>query len=619
MAVAVVGGTAPFQYQFNSQPFQSENTLSGLRAGAYTVVARDLRGCTATANVTVTQPVPLSLTATPTSSRCAGGDDGTIVAVASGGNGGPFRYSLNFQTTPQPTGLFTNLKANTLYTVVAADQRDCIVAREVTIPQPNSYTISLTAQPAKCAGSADGTVAISVRGGTGNLIYRIGNGPFQSGTLFTGLAANTYEVTVQDANGCQGRESIAVGQPTPLRLTATSTPINCFGLTSGTASVTASGGTGAVTYRLTTAPASQTSTVFTGLGTGEYTIVGTDANGCTTPVSVTVGRADVLRVQAAMTPATCCVCPTGAVRLSSTGGSGATRQYQIIGQPYQANAQFAGLRPNAYQLRVADEVGCTDTVTVRVTDASAMTLTTGTIKNVLCAGGSDGEAAVQVAGGTRPFTFFWQTERKDTLQTRTATQTNLPEGTYTVSVLDSNRCTTSTVFVTLRSQFPVPTKPTVQLSGGALLVDQTVGIQWYVQQGTNPARPVPNATRPVLTPFESGQYYVVITANGCSSPPSDRVNFVLTATPEPVADFTVRVAPNPVSGGQLRVELEQAQRSAVSLNLLDASGRVIWQQQVPAFTGKKQATWPLTGISTGTYLLKADADSRRAVLRVVVE
>ena len=224
----------------------------------------------------------------------------------------------------------------------------------------------------------------------------------------------------------------------------------------------------------------------------------------------------------------------------------------------------------------------------------------------------------QVAGGTRPFTYYWITERRDTLSARTATQTGLAEGAYTVSVADSNRCTTSTVFVTIRATAILPDKPVIQQTGGTLLVDHTAGIQWFVRQGTTPARAVSNATTATLTPFESGQYYAVVTTSGCASPPSNVIDFILTAASEPVADFTVRVAPNPVRS-QLRVELEQAGRSAVGLALLDASGRAVWQQQVPAFTGKKQAEWPMAGIPAGSYLLRADADSRRAVVRVVVE
>jgi hypothetical protein len=76
--------------------------------------------------------------------------------------------------------------------------------------------------------------------------------------------------------------------------------------------------------------------------------------------------------------------------------------------------------------------------------------------------------------------------------------------------------------------------------------------------------------------------------------------------------------PNPVRN-RLRVEIEQAERSAVGIGLLDASGRAVRQYQLPAFTGKKSADWPLSDLPAGTYLLKADAGDRRVVSRIVVE
>ncbi len=615
VTVTVTGGTGPFQYQFNTTAFQAASTYAGLTAGSYPVTVRDARGCTAPYTALVKQPDALTLSITAAGAKCTGGTDGGIIAVPSGGNG-TYRFFLN--SVPRDNGTFFDLKGDSTYTIGVADRLNCVYFESVTVTQPPAFQVTLTPQPTRCAGSVDGSITVAALGGAGGYQYQVGTSAFQTGSRFTGLSANTYDITVRDANGCLSKKTAAVTQPAPFQLSAVSKPVNCFGPSSGTITVSATGGTGVPAYRLTTMQTTQASNIFLGVGVGGYSIVGTDANGCTEVTSVTVGQAIALKAQAVPTPASCCVCPTGAVSLTSTGGSGTARQYQALGQPLQPAPRIANLRPNTYRLRVVDEVGCADTVSTVVTNANALTLTAGTIKNTPCAGGNAGEATVQVAGGAGPFTYYWVTEAKDTLRTRTATQTALAEGTYTVSVADSNRCTTSTVFVTIRATAPLPDKPIIQQSGGALLVDHTVGIQWFVRQGTDPARAVPNATRPILTPFESGQYYAVITTSGCASPPSNVIDFALTATPEPNADFLVRVAPNPVRG-QLRVDLEQANRSAVGFRLLDAAGRAVWQQQLPAFTGKKQAEWPLAGIPAGSYLLHADADARRAVVRVVVE
>jgi hypothetical protein len=618
ITINATGGSGALQYQFNGQPFQSSNKVFGnLQAGVYSVGAKDGVGCTVQANVEVREPPSLSVSIGPVSPKCVGGSDGAFFAVASGGVG-DYRYILDYGT-PQTSGVFLNLKAATPYTLAVTDKNNCILFQTVTIDSPVPFDIKLATKSARCAGSADGSVTATVTGGTGPYQYQIGTSPFQTGTQFTGLAANSYEITIQDNNGCQGKKTAVVDQPAPLQVKAVPGPVNCFGPNSGSITLTPTGGTGAVQYQLATGKAPQASNVFTGIPVGNYTVVGTDANGCTSVVSVTVGQSDPLKIQAASIAATCCICPTGAVKLSSTGGTGTGRQYQLVGQPYQANSQINGLRPNTYRFRIVDEVGCTDSIAAVVTDGNALTLAAGKIKDVSCAGGNDGEAAVQVAGGTKPFIYYWASERRDTLTARTASQTGLIEGTYTVSVLDSNRCTTSTIFVPIKAQYPVPYKPTIsQIGSSTLTVDQSAGIQWYVRTGTNPGQPVPNATNPTLVPFASGQYYVIITANGCSSPPSDAINFILTALAEPVSGLSVKIVPNPVVD-RLRVEIEQTERAAVVVQMLDASGRTVMTKQIPAFTGKKQAEWPLAGISTGTYLLNVSADTRQSVLRVLVE
>ena len=616
VAINASGGFGAFQYQFNNQPFSSDNGYGGLKAGVYPIAVRDSRGCTVQSTVEVKQPAALSVVVTVVGTKCIEGSDGGIVAVASGGNGN-YQYFLDFGT-PQRSGTFTNLKANTTYQLIVADQKDCLLTTPVSVTSPSPFDIKLDVKPTLCTGSVDGSVSVAVTGGTAPYQYQLGTNAFQSGILFTGLSANTYDITVRDANGCQSKKAAVVPQPTPLKLTAVPGFVNCFGPNSGSITLTPSGGTGAVTYQLTTTRTPQASNVFTGLATGEYTVVGTDANGCTSPISVTIGNAVPLKIQATPIPASCCVCPTGGVKLSSTGGTGTKRQYQLIGQAYQANSQIDGLRPNPYQFRVIDEVGCTDSTVAVVTDASAMTLSVGTIKNVSCTGGADGEATLQVTGGTKPFTYYWLTEKTDTLKARTATQTSLREGTYTVSVLDSNRCTTSTVFVTMKAQNQSPFKPAISQSGSTLVVNQSAGIQWYVQTGSDPATPVPNGTQSTLIPFQSGQYYAVVTVNGCPSPPSDPINFILTALNEPSSGLSVRVVPNPIVS-RLRLEIEQAERSAVEVRLLDTSGRPVWQSQLPAFTGKKQAEWLLPNIPSGQYLLRAEAGSRQSVLRVLVE
>ncbi|GAB3895259.1 hypothetical protein GCM10028825_38920 [Spirosoma agri] len=614
--IGATGGTGPQQFQLNGQSTQTSNIFANLKAGTYQVSVRDVLGCSAQTTAEIKQPVPVVLTAKAVNAKCSGGSDGGILVAASGGNA-PYKFQIN--GGPLQTGeSFFDLKDKSTYVVTVVDGTGCATSQTAVIGAPQGFDIKTTVASAKCTGSADGTINVSSTGGTGSYQYQIGTGVFQAGTLFTGLAATTYEITVKDGNGCLGKKSVAVPQPQPLQLTATVTPVNCFGDNSGSVTLKPSGGTGSVQYQLASTKIPQASATFKNLALGDYTVVGTDSNGCTALLPVKVGKSDALKIQASTVAATCCVCPTGSVALTVAGGTGTGRQFQLLGRPLQVSNQFAGLPPGTYRFRVTDEVGCADSVTAAVTDAASISLTAGRIKDVACTGGRDGEAAVQVVGGTKPFVYYWQTENRDTLRAYTQAQTGLAEGTYTVSVSDSNRCTTTTTFVTVKALAPVPPKPVVVKNSNSLSVVEVTGIQWYIRVDTTAGKPLPNATSSTLVPFQSGRYYVIVTQNGCASPPSDYVAFVVTALSEPVGDLSVRVVPNPVTD-RLRLDIEQTQRQSVQVQLLDISGRSVRAYEIPAFTGKRQAEWPLAGITPGQYLLKANAGSRQSVIRVLVE
>ncbi|QJD81198.1 T9SS type A sorting domain-containing protein [Spirosoma rhododendri] len=616
ISVTATGGSGDKQYQLNGQEFQTQNTFISLQSGSYVVGVRDALGCSTQTTVEVKPPTPMTLSIRTVDTRCFGGIDGGLVVGVTGGTS-PYRYQINGGTA-QPSGTFTDLKAGS-YTLVVTDNAGCVTAQSALIGSPAAFDIRATAQPTRCAGSVDGSVTIVASNGNGPFQYQLGTGAYQTGTVFTGLGVGPYDFTVRDQIGCTIKRTVTVQQPVVLALTAAVLPVNCQGNASGAITVRSTGGTEPIRYQLTSSRTVQRNPVFSRLALGDYTVVATDTNGCTALLSVTVGKAEPIRLQATTQAARCCVCPTGTVSLTSTGGSGTTRSYQRLGLTDQASNQFGGFVPGSYRFRIADEAGCADTVQASVGDASALSLTVGTVKDANCAGGADGEAAVQIVGGTRPFLFYWQTPRRDTLQSRAMAQTGLTEGTYTVSVRDSNRCTASTAFVTIRSRFPTPEAPVVSQSGSTLRVTGSSGIQWYVQPtGSTSATAITNATSTTLTPFQSGRYYVVTTQNGCASPASNAVVFVLTAIAEPGTELSIRVLPNPI-GTHLRLEIEQAIRQTVSLTLHDAGGRSVRQFTVPAFVGKQQLEYPLPDLPAGTYLLRADATDRQATMRVVKE
>lgn len=612
--VAVTGGLPDRQYRLKDQgDYKASSIFNNLRAGSYTIQVRDAIGCTTETTTEVRQPSRVDFKLTnPISAKCAGGSDGAVIVAATGGNEN-FTYSINGGTFRQD-GTFLDLKAGTTYVITAKDGNGCQATTSAYIRAPEGILVIATPKPVLCADGSTGSISITAAGGTGSYTYQLDQAAPQLSNLFTNLKSATYTITVKDANGCLGTApNVSVAQPAPLKVTASSTLVNCRP-NSATISLSNTGGTGAIQYQLGTG-AFFTDPSFANVGVGNYTINAKDDNGCQAATQVSVKKADTLLAVATTVPAFCCTCTTGSITVNGSGGIG-TKQYQFGQQGFQFSNTFQSVAPGRYTVTVRDEAGCETPVNVTVTNATAMTLSLTNLRNVSCAGGRDGGATVQVAGGLKPFTYVWQTQKPADSLGVSNTTSRLPEGGFVVTVTDSNRCS-APVSATLSAQNPLPPKPTITGSGGNLVTNAQSGIQWYAGTELKTGKPVPNATQPTFTPFQSSPYFVVSTVNGCASPASDIFTFVLLAS-EPGSALSLQVLPNPVSD-QLQVEVDLPSRTTLRLQLIDLTGRSLFSVQTAPAIGKQRFAWPLTHVPTGLYILQADAADRRSVQRIIVQ
>jgi len=150
-------------------------------------------------------------------------------------------------------------------------------------------TLSVTGTPVNvaCYGNSTGSVTITPAGGSSPYTFLWSN--TSTTQNITGLTAGTYYVTVTDALLSTAYSNWTVAQPqSPLSATAgTLSNVSCFGYSTGSVSVTASGGTSPYTYAWSSNPAQNTRTA-TNLPAGTYWVTVTDQNGCTSPASTTV-------------------------------------------------------------------------------------------------------------------------------------------------------------------------------------------------------------------------------------------------------------------------------------------------------------------------------------------
>lgn len=533
--VSAFDGTPGYTYSWNTTPVQTSATATGLAAGTYTCTVTDANGCTETINATVTQPaaaIALSvLSNVPVA--CYGDATGSATITSTGGTPG-YTYSWN-TTTVQTSATATGLAAGT-YTCTVTDVLGCTETISVTITQP-SAALSLTVNPqinVVCYGDATGSANVVAANGTPGYTYAWNTSPIQTTANATGLAAGTYSCTVTDANGCVETTSVTITEPAaPLTLSVFATSnVDCYGDATGAATIQATNGTPGYTYSWNTTPV-QTSATASGLAAGTYTCTVTDANGCTEDISVNITQpaAPISLSIGNITDVNCYGDASGSVTIQATAGTpGYTYSWNT--SPAQYTATATGLSAGTYTCTVTDALGCSETITVDITQPTApLNISLQSKTNVDCFGNSTGVATVNVTGGTPNYNYSWNTSPVQ----NTATATGLSVGNYTCTVMDAMGCT-STFDVTINQPAAPLTLNVIASTNilcygdatGAATVQATFGTPGYTYSwNTNPVQ-----TTSTAYGLTAGTYTCTVTdANGCT----EQINVNLTQPAAPLA------------------------------------------------------------------------------------
>lgn len=519
ITVNVAGGTPSYTYAWSgSASGQTTATASNLVPGSYTVTVTDSHGCTITSTGTIgnLSGVVASISS-QTNVSCNGGTNGTATATGTGGNL-PYSYLWPASAANQTGSTASNLAANT-YIVTVTDANGCTSTASVTITQPIVVTATIsTFSNTLCNGSCDGTATATGGGGTPPYTYLWSNS--QTSATATGLCANTYNVTVNDANNCTATTTVTINHPTAVTASATSVSSHC-GQSDGSASATASGGTPPYNYAWSNGQNTQN---ITGLVAGSYTVTATDANGCTAVTNTVIGNIPGGTATIATLNYTSCngVCD-GSTSVSMSGG---TIPYTYLWSNGATTASINGLCEAIYTVTVTDAVGCTATASADVKSPNPLVLSF-TVDDVLCSGDCDGVITVTPSGGTSPYTYAWSNNVYQ------PNNTNLCSGTYTVTVADSHGCTAtgsrniSTIPpITLSA---VATDANCNQSNGALDLTVTHGAAPFTYNWSN------GATTEDLSNIPAGVYNVTVTdVKGCTVTGS----FTVSNISGPIASIT---------------------------------------------------------------------------------
>ncbi len=318
--------------------------------------------------------------------------------------------------------------------------------------------VNLTvAQAISCAASANGAISTSISGATGPFSFDWNINALDGQQNPANLGPGTYSVVVTaTTTGCMGTGDITLSAPTAITLNcAQQNPVSSIGGSDGSATVQISGGTAAYTVAWS-GPASGSqnqatagTATITGLISGIYNILVTDANGCTQTCSFTINSPNCnLSATAVGTNPGCNGAATGSIALTVTGGTGALT-FDWNDNTLDGTEDPTGLSAGTYSVTITDGAGCMATASVTLTNPAALVLVCAQQNPVSSIGGSDGSATVQISGGTVAYTVAWSgaaSGSQNQATAGTATITGLIAGIYNILVTDANGCTQTCSF-----------------------------------------------------------------------------------------------------------------------------------------------------------------------------
>ncbi|MBN9294728.1 MAG: gliding motility-associated C-terminal domain-containing protein [Flavobacteriia bacterium] len=531
--ISVSGGTAPYTYSWSNG--STAQNLSGVTAGTYTVTVTDDNGCTATngTGTTITNSSGPSVTVGTVINASCGNSNGSINISVSGG-AAPYTFAWSNGSTAQN---LSGVTAGT-YTVTVTDDNGCTATNGTGTPITDAPapTVSIgTVTNASC-GNSNGSINISVSGGTAPYTYSWSNG--STAQNLSGISAGTYTVTVTDDNGCtatNGTGTTITNTSAPIVSVGTITSASC-GSSNGGINISVSGGTAPYTYSWSNGSTAQN---LSGVPAGNYTVTVTDDNGCTatngTGTTITNTSAPTVTV-GTITPASC-GSNNGSINISVSGG---TAPYTYSWSNGATSQNLSGAPAGNYTVTVTDNNGCTATngTGTTITNTSAPTVTVGTITPASC-GSNNGSINISVSGGTAPYTYSWSNG---------ATSQNLsgaPAGNYTVTVTDNNGCTATNGTGTIITNTSTPTitvgtvtNASCGSNNGSVNISVSGGTAPYTYSWSN------GSTSQNLSGMPAGTYIVTVTdVNGCTKNGAATISYEDTLHLAIVADTTKGCSP----------------------------------------------------------------------------
>lgn len=495
----------------------TDEDLSNLPPGTYTVSVSESNNCTATASFFVIDQRTNPTTSQSLVPELCGLSDGSIDLGVNGGTA-PYTYQWS---NGQMTQDLINIPAG-MYTVVVTDANNCTATAAATIPGNSiNFSVMGNANPNTSCLLNDGAVDLTVNP-AGAYTFMWSNGVATED--LANVSAGNYTVTVSAGGNCSSTANftIANNNPTPA-LAQSNTPAFC-GQANGSLDLTVSVSPGPHTYVWSNGAMVED---LNAVLSGTYTVVVTAANGCTASQTYTIPENTITpTIGSNLTQSTSCVLNNGAIDLTITPQG----SYTYVWSNGSMTEDIANLAAATYTVTVSAGGACTNTIALTVTSNTPSPVLTPTLMAAFC-GQADGSIDLSVAGSPAPYTYLWSNGDL------TEDLSNVPSGTYSVTVTANNGCTTI-------ENFDVPEDTVVPaLQGTPTAMNSCVSDNGAIDLNVTP---VLNYTftwsnglnTEDINNLSAGSYTVTVNAGGaCTNSATFQVNDV-TAQPQAAVTST---------------------------------------------------------------------------------
>lgn len=500
---------------------QADSTYAN--AGTYNITSTDIGASNVWMTIALIAVQPnescCALTATAkvlSNVSCFGGSNGSAYGIPANGHS-PYTYS--WAPGGQTTDTITGLSAGT-YTITISDTISCSATATVTIKQPAAaLSCTLNTFNIKCNGGV-GSATAAGAGGTSPYTYSWTPGG-ESTASATGLSAGTYVVNVTDSAGCTTSASTTITEPGAMSVTVSGPSIICTG-SSGTLTANVSGGTSPYSsYVWTPGNLNGSSITISPASAQTYTVVVTDANGCTASGQIAVATGPSMSVSISGAHSICAGLST-TLCASVNGGTGGN-QYTWL--PGNLTTPCITVSPNStttYSLQVTDncstEASATATLRVNPLPATAFTTNLSTGCAPLCIQFYNTTTLSQGSSAT----YLWTFGNGDSSTAQNPINCYPSSGRYSVNltVISDSGCSSTLSKVgmitayakpagafTFSPETPTMLNPTVQFADNSYDQYSIVYWLWNFGDGSDSAS---NSKDPSHTYQDTGSYCVTM-------------------------------------------------------------------------------------------------------------